>query len=184
MNDAAANKTSDKSSKVENSDDSKKMVLQNVHSLNYIFTHGFEARTKKSDCYTCHDQQTFCNDCHSGNTGGIRTKPKWHTFGGFTTIGRGSGGGRHAQYAKREIETCANCHDTQGNDPVCTLCHVDNDGIKGTNPKTHDKDFSKAGEDGIWHHDDGAVCFNCHVDIGAKTRKSGVGFCGYCHGKK
>lgn len=184
IKDGTSNKITDRSTKVENSDDSKKMILQNVHSLNYIFTHGFDARSKKTECYTCHDQQKFCNDCHSGNNDGVRTKPKWHTVAGFTTIGRGSGGGTHAQYAKREIETCANCHDTQGSDPVCTLCHVDPDGIKGTNPKTHDRDFSQAGSSGIWHNDDGAVCFNCHTDVGARTRKSGVGFCGYCHGKK
>jgi len=184
MKDVASNKMSDRSTKIGNSADSKNLTLQSVHSLNYVFTHGFDARTKKTECYTCHNQQTFCNDCHSGDADGIRKKPKWHTTAGFTTIGRNSGGGTHAGYAKREIETCAGCHDTQGSDPVCTMCHVDPDGIKGTNPKTHDKDFSKAGEAGLWHHDDGAVCFNCHVDVSTRTKRSGSGFCGYCHGKK
>lgn len=184
VKDMMANKISDRAVNPDNVDDTKSLMVQKVHSLNYILTHGFDARTKKTECYTCHDAQTFCNDCHSGNNDGIRKKPKWHTVAGFTTLGRGSGGGLHAQYAKREIETCMSCHDTQGNDPVCTICHIDPDGIKGTNPKTHDKDFSKAGYDGLWHHDDGAVCFNCHVDVSAKTKKSGFGFCGYCHGKK
>lgn len=184
IKDAASNKISDRSTKIGVGADAKNLTLQNVHSLNYLFTHGFEARTKKTECYTCHDQQTFCNDCHSGAGDGFRRKPVWHTPVGFTTIGRGTGGGTHAIYAKREIETCASCHDTQGGDPVCIMCHIDPDGIKGTNPKTHDKDFSKAGEDGIWHHDDGAVCFNCHVDVSARTKKTGYGFCGYCHGRK
>jgi hypothetical protein len=184
LKDVIANKSSDLSTKPENSDDSKKMVLQNVHSLNYILTHGFDARSKKTECYTCHDEQRFCNDCHSGKEEGVRVKPKWHTSAGFTTIGRGSSGGVHAVYAKREIETCAGCHDTQGNDPICTMCHVDPDGIKGTNPKTHDSNFGSSAGHGIWHEDDGAICFNCHIDVSAKTRKVGYGFCGYCHGKK
>ena len=184
IQDVVQNKIRDRSTKPDNSDDDKKLVLQNVHSLNYIFTHGFDARSKKLECYTCHDQKTYCNDCHAGNANGIRSKPAWHNSPGYTTFGRGSGGGIHAQYAKREIETCASCHDTQGTDPVCTLCHMDNDGIKGTDPKTHDKDFGSNSGHGIWHTDDGAICLNCHTDIGAKTKKAGVGFCGYCHSSR
>jgi hypothetical protein len=182
--DLVSNATGDKSANAENFDGSKKMVLQNMHSLNYIMTHAFEAKSKSTECYTCHNQQTFCNECHSGaSENAINRKPKWHTPTGFTTIGRGTGGGTHALYAKREIETCMICHDAQGGDPVCTMCHIDVDGVKGTDPKTHANNFMHE-INGSWMTDDGAVCFNCHVDIGAKRKISGQGFCGYCHGKK
>ena len=180
VNDIFSDKSSEKSPKVENGVGSKQLITQNVHSLNYIFTHGFEARAKETGCYNCHDKTTFCNDCHRGNINNFRTKPKWHVSNGFTTLYRGSGGGLHATYAKREIETCVSCHDIQGTDPICTMCHVDNDGIKGTNPKTHPKDYG-SNYYGNWHNDDGSICFNCHTDIAAKTKRKGVGFCGYCH---
>ena len=180
INDIFADKSTEKSPKTETGIGSKQLSIQNVHSLNYVFTHGFEARTKEIGCYNCHDKTTFCNDCHSGNLNNFRTKPKWHVPNGFTTISRGSGGGLHAIYAKREIETCVSCHDIQGTDPICTMCHIDNDGIKGTNPKTHPKDYG-SNYYGNWHDDKGSICFNCHTDIAAKTMRKGVGFCGYCH---
>ena len=61
----------------------------------------------------------------------------------FTTIGVGTGGGEHATLARRDIERCISCHDVQGADPTCITCHLDSDGIKGTNPKTHPAGFMK-----------------------------------------
>ena len=60
------------------------------------------------------------------------------------------------------------------------MCHMDNDGIKGTNPKTHMSGFMN-NEEGDWHGDFGAVCYNCHTDAGALSQIKGQGFCGYCH---
>ena len=91
-----------------------------------------------------------------------------------------SGGGVHADIARRDLESCAACHDTQGADPNCIMCHTDNDGIKGTNPKTHAIGFMN-NEQGDWHGDFGAVCYNCHTDGGALSQTFGQGFCGYCH---
>jgi len=158
---------------------------QNVHDINYKFTHGIDAKGRSADCQTCHRQQTFCNDCHMNGSvalGGVL--PTSHEQSGFTTIGVGSGGGVHARLAKRDIQQCAVCHDAEGGDPTCITCHVDVDGIKGTNPKTHASGFLKNVE-GDWHSDATSTCFVCHNDANAKPNgKSGVGFCGYCHGKK
>ncbi len=161
------------------------MPLQMVHSMNYRFTHGIDAKMKSADCYSCHSAQTFCAECHS--TGGKITggpyKPAWHLGAGFTTIGVGSGGGRHAEYARRDIESCVSCHDVQGGDPVCITCHTDADGRKGTDPKTHPAGFMM-GEHGPWHDNPGAVCYNCHTDFNAHPGGvKGLNFCGYCHGK-
>ena len=113
-------------------DSPKQMKLQKVHGLNYRFTHGVEAKSKALDCASCHEQQTFCVTCHEagGNINQLKFKPASHVAAGFTTIGKGSGGGRHAELARRDLESCASCHDVQGNDPTCLLCHTGNGGVR------------------------------------------------------
>lgn len=163
--------------------DLKQQQITLVHDLNYRFTHGIDARGKTNECQTCHQVETFCAECHNSNGGDFALEgfvPYSHTVANFTTIGVGTGGGEHAILARRDIESCAACHDTQGADASCILCHVDNDGIRGTNPKTHDLNYM-ADENGDWHSDDGSVCFTCHTSATASTGIAGVGFCGYCH---
>ena len=98
----------------------------------------------------------------------------------FKTIGVGSGGGEHAILARRDLESCTACHDVQGADPSCITCHLDSDGIQGTNPKTHISNFLR-NEEGDWHQDAGSICYNCHTSA---TPQSPItsGFCNYCHG--
>lgn len=157
--------------------------LTTVHKdLNYRFTHGLDANHKRFECKTCHDPVTFCNSCHQ-NGGNIlgEIAPESHRQPNFTTFGVGTGGGLHATLGKRDIESCQSCHDTQGGDPVCVRCHMDNDGVKGTNPKTHETGFMND-DKGIWHDTQGAVCYTCHVDGNARPNGiKGIGFCGYCH---
>jgi c(7)-type cytochrome triheme protein len=164
--------------------DSPKMLnLQIAHDLNYRFTHSIDAKSKKTDCNSCHEKESFCSTCHQagGNITQSYFKPKWHDASNFTTFGVGSGGGLHSDMARRDIESCASCHDVEGADPACIRCHVDNDGVKNTNPKTHKTSYMK-GEEGIWHETNGAVCYTCHVDPNARTDgRRGIGFCGYCH---
>jgi len=165
-------------------DNSKMQQITFVHDLNYRYNHGIDAKGKFNECSTCHQTETFCAECHNSPGSGDYALggfvPSSHTQPNFTTIGVGSGGGLHAEIAGRDIETCAACHDVQGADPNCILCHVDPDGIKGTNPKTHIPGFM---EDlhGDWHGDFGTVCYNCHTDVGALSQTKGQGFCGYCH---
>ena len=79
------------------------------------------------------------------------------------------------------MESCASCHDAEGADPTCVTCHMDADGVKGTDARTHAKGF-RAGEQGSWHSDPGANCFTCHSDANARVGGiKGQGFCGYCH---
>jgi hypothetical protein len=162
------------------SDGAKKQKLTRVHELNYRFSHGIDVKTKRLDCASCHNTEDFCQTCHQANgkdyaMNGIM--PASHLKNDFFTIGRGTGGGEHARLAKRDIESCIACHDVQGADPTCITCHLDSDGIKGTNPKTHPANFMK-NTHGDWHDSDGSMCFNCHTS----THTAGVGFCGYCHG--
>jgi hypothetical protein len=165
------------------SDGPKQMALQMVHNLNYRYTHGMDAKSRESDCYSCHSAREFCTECHTAggalSPNGIR--PAWHMGAGFATIGVGSGGGRHAEFARRDIESCVSCHDVAGADPTCVQCHVDGDGFKGTDPRTHEIGYMRS-EEGSWHTDVGSPCYNCHTDYNAHPGGTrGRGFCGYCH---
>ena len=167
------------------SDGSKKQQITRVHEFNYRFVHGIDAKGKTSDCQTCHDTETFCANCHQAEGGDFALggiKPLSHLpTNEFVTIGVGSGGGEHATLARRDIESCISCHDVQGADPTCTaFCHLDSDGIKGNNPKTHASNFMRDNY-GDWHNDIGSVCYNCHTSQ-TPSSPSGMGFCGYCHG--
>jgi Cytochrome c7 and related cytochrome c len=160
----------------------KNLTIQKVHPDNFRFTHSIEAKGRESTCYTCHDERNFCVQCHNSEANGALIKPVWHDGGGFVTNGVGSGGGRHAQYARKDIESCASCHDVQGGDPVCITCHTDPDGVKGDDPRTHTAMFMHDTH-GSWHTDPGAVCYTCHTDPNAHPGgRPGIGFCGYCHG--
>ncbi|MBM2840482.1 MAG: hypothetical protein HW412_1010 [Bacteroidetes bacterium] len=112
--------------KTSTKDSPRRTILQNVHELNYRFSHGIDARSKQAECGSCHSTETFCAQCHQagGNITQGTFKPKSHGVPGFTTIGRGSGGGVHAEEARRDIESCMSCHDVQGRDPTCFTCHT------------------------------------------------------------
>jgi c(7)-type cytochrome triheme protein len=161
-------------------DGTKQQIITRVHDLNYRFTHGIDAKGKTNDCQSCHQIETFCAECHASVDGDFAMggiMPLSHTMPNFVTgLAPGSD---HAILAKRDIERCASCHDVQGADPNCILCHSDPDGVKGTNPKTHVSGFLKD-VNGDWHSDGGSVCYDCH----SNTNTAGIGFCGYCHQTK
>jgi Cytochrome c7 and related cytochrome c len=175
---------SDPAPRLSTTETPKQMQLQMVHDLNYRYTHAIDARSKAKECYTCHSAQSFCTECHmaGGNITQPDFKPASHAVPGFALFGRGSGGGDHAVLARRDIESCVSCHDVRGADPTCITCHIDADGIKGTDPRTHPNGYQEGSGDGSWHTNQGATCYSCHTDYNAHPGgKRGVGFCGYCH---
>ena len=110
--------------------DPARTPLQNIHDINYRFTHAIDAKSRQADCASCHEVKEFCAQCHNegGHINQSKFKPKSHSVPGFTMLVKGSGGGDHAQQAKRDIETCMACHNVEGRDPTCMLCHSE----KGT----------------------------------------------------
>ncbi len=163
-------------------DGTKQQVITKVHDLNYRFTHGIDAKNKTTECQTCHQIETFCAECHNSEGGDFAMggiEPATHFLPNFAMVGVGTGGGEHAILAKREIESCISCHDIQGGDPTCVKCHLDSDGIQGTDPKTHATNFM-SDVDGDWHSTKSSVCYNCHISAITATRKTD-GFCNYCH---
>lgn len=164
-------------------DGTKLQAIRRVHDLNYRFTHGMESKGKTAECQSCHQVETFCANCHAAENTDFAVSgiiPASHLKPNFFTIGVGTGGGEHAILARRDIERCTSCHDVNGSDPTCITCHLDSDGVKGTNPKTHARGFMK-NEKGDWHDSQGSICYNCHTSASPNSPKT-AGFCNYCHG--
>jgi hypothetical protein len=155
------------------------LILKNVHELNFRFTHALEAKGKTKDCAKCHEQDTFCADCHQADVGFV--KPAWHGGADWGAIAGavGTGGGRHATLARRDMNRCASCHAAVGDDPTCVLCHMDRTPGLGNDPKTHGPRFKSQVGEGDFHNNPNSLCFNCHTFTGPA---GGAGFCGYCHG--
>lgn len=164
-------------------DGAKQQAILRVHDLNYRFTHGMDSKGKTAECQSCHQVDTFCAECHQVDGGDFALSgivPASHLKPTFKTIGVGTGGGDHAVLARRDIERCMSCHDVNGADPTCITCHLDSDGVKGTNPKTHARNFMRD-EEGDWHSDYSSICYNCHTSASPGSNKT-QGFCNYCHG--
>jgi hypothetical protein len=92
-------------------------VRPRSHTLNYVFEHAVDARANALDCATCHVDQTFCSDCHVAEN----VLPENHSR--VDWVLDMPGGGRHADAARFELETCVACHDAGTSAPVCAECH-------------------------------------------------------------
>ena len=163
----------------------KQQVIVRVHNdLNYVYYHGIDAKSSSSNCQTCHQVETFCGGCHQSEYHDFALSgivPTTHLSSNFTTLGVGSGGGDHATLARQDMMQCVSCHDIQGADPTCSsMCHMDSDGIEGTDPKTHVSNYMN-NEYGDWHTTQSSICYNCHTSQNPSS-PAGMGFCGYCHG--
>lgn len=97
-------------------------IVQRQHELNYRFLHQLDASGKERRCVTCHEYESFCLDCHI--TEGLDVKPEWHNAPDWLISL--TEGGRHAEYARRDIERCMACHEILDDQTfVCTACHTD-----------------------------------------------------------
>lgn len=67
--------------------------------------HGVQSRFGKDDCSACH-QQSFCNDCHQGNSSQRIHDPNFR----FT----------HGLQARKRDKNCTVCHEV---DRFCSECH-------------------------------------------------------------
>ena len=87
-----------------------------VHPLNYVNNHGMYAKGNKDNCYTCHEEQAFCVDCHQKRM----VMPRSHSTANWSNTTTGGG---HARAAKLDLDNCLSCHSDAQGDPVCVLCH-------------------------------------------------------------
>jgi len=87
-----------------------------VHPLNFANNHSLSAKGNKDNCYTCHEELSFCVDCHRQEL----VLPRNHNTAGWTTA---KTGGRHAKAAKMDMDNCLSCHTDTSGEPVCAQCH-------------------------------------------------------------
>lgn len=88
----------------------------NPHPRNYLNSHGQDAHLSDFRCGTCHEQRSFCIDCHRD----MNVLPADHFRPGFVT----PNGGTHGEAAEFDLESCMSCHDTPNVEPTCARCHA------------------------------------------------------------
>jgi hypothetical protein len=89
-----------------------------IHRGDYLTRHSIEARFDQALCQRCHGT-SFCADCHKQeNVGPGGSNPRNPHPSGWAFAGPTS----HAVAARRDIVSCASCHD-QGANSNCVGCH-------------------------------------------------------------
>jgi len=87
-----------------------------VHPLNFRNNHALFAKGNLDNCYTCHEELSFCVDCHRQEL----VIPRNHARAGWSNP---ETGGSHARVAKYDLDSCISCHNDPGNEPICIQCH-------------------------------------------------------------
>jgi hypothetical protein len=123
-----------------------------IHRNDFLGRHSVDARADPVSCQRCHSPST-CETCHqlehvAGGSPNARNPhpPGWVLPGS---------GAFHGDAARRDILSCASCHD-QGDQSNCVQCHK----VGGIGGDPHPGDFSA-------HHSLGEArgdgrCFACH----------------------
>lgn len=90
-----------------------------VHRFDFLSRHPLEARSQPASCSSCH-ARTECDACHSsrGVSPSVRGAQSPHPPGWASGLISNS----HGQAARRDIASCAACHD-QGAASNCVSCH-------------------------------------------------------------
>ncbi len=93
---------------------------QLIHRGDFLTTHPMDARLDGKQCLTCH-RQNFCQDCHTKN--GLSARGLTNGLGPHPSgwLVKGSGD-FHGPPARRDIGSCATCHE-RGAESNCIGCH-------------------------------------------------------------
>lgn len=93
-------------------------LLGSSHPVNFLFFHPLDVKAKKSDCQSCHEIESFCVSCHKTEA----VQPLSHSAPNWTVTLTGVPS-RHAIEARRDVEYCLSCHQTD--EPTCASagCH-------------------------------------------------------------
>jgi hypothetical protein len=123
-----------------------------IHRQDFLGRHSVDARSDPASCQSCHST-SFCENCHqlehvaAGSPNARNPHPP-----GWGLPGSGS---FHGDAARRNIQSCAGCHD-QGDQSNCVTCHK----VGGIGGDPHPAGFrsrhslAEARSDGR--------CFACH----------------------
>jgi Cytochrome c7 and related cytochrome c len=127
-----------------------------IHRGDYQSRHVVDVQANPASCRKCHGSN-FCLTCHEqqnlmqpyGSTTPIRNPhppgPDW--------ANNKAGGNFHGDAARRNIVTCAGCHD-QGADSVCVACHTTGRGMPSPHPKSWKKSAADISKN--------SMCAACH----------------------
>lgn len=90
-----------------------------VHRFDFVSRHALEAQSQPGSCVTCH-VRTECDSCHAtrGVSAGVRGALSPHPPGWASGLISNA----HGAAARRDIASCASCHD-QGAASNCVSCH-------------------------------------------------------------
>ncbi len=121
-----------------------------VHRGDYVGRHTVEAQASPASCRRCHGSG-FCDSCHTANgfspsATGTRNMPPTHTTAFIS--------GGHKGDARRDISSCAGCHDQPGTGNTCVGCH------RSINP--HPTSFLNNHSHGDISKN--AMCRTCHTN--------------------
>lgn len=108
----------------------EQLAATRIHDGDFLSRHGLEAQARETRCARCHAPET-CDDCHRqrGVSGTLSDGRNPHPPG---WIGTNTGASSfHGAAARRDILSCAGCHD-QGPATNCIRCHKV--GAYGGNP--------------------------------------------------
>jgi hypothetical protein len=115
---------------------SAEQALRNfIHPQPYRAIHALDARRDGDQCQTCH-RPVFCQSCHAGvglsTLSRLRDAP--HPSGWLDPTSASF----HGLEARRDVVSCAGCHD-QGGASICVRCHQ----VGGTGGNPHPPGFSR-----------------------------------------
>ncbi|HEX9306575.1 MAG TPA: cytochrome c3 family protein [Anaeromyxobacter sp.] len=129
-----------------------------IHRGDYVSRHMIDEAANPASCRRCHGS-AFCEACHAAEglskmtTGTLRDP---HPAGWSNT--NPGDGGQHKNSARRDISSCAACHD-QGAQATCLACHGSKTGGFRFNP--HPRKFLNSHDLGDTR--DNAMCRSCHT---------------------
>jgi hypothetical protein len=130
-----------------------------IHRGNYVGRHTIDAQANPQSCRVCHGSGS-CDACHAANnispssTAPKLLKPTSHGAGWVSSVpGQPN---RHAVDARRDISSCAGCHDQQGQQNTCFGCHR----VGGIGGNPHPQRFLDTHDAGDRAHN--AMCRTCH----------------------
>lgn len=100
---------------------------ERIHRFDFVSRHVLEAQQQPGSCVTCH-ARTECDSCHAsrGVSASVRGAQNPHPAGWASGLASNT----HGTAARRDISSCAACHD-QGAASNCVRCHKVG-GIGGT----------------------------------------------------
>lgn len=129
-----------------------------IHRGDYVSRHMIDAGANPASCRRCHGP-AFCDDCHTqqGLTKFAESfrRPQSHDQANWVNAGGATPAHGHA--ARRDINSCAGCHD-QGAQATCVGCHQVG-GIAGDKAPHPSKFLSSHDRDDISKN---AMCRACH----------------------